>query len=83
MKVDIKRILNSERGKYVLSILLGLGLATLFRKSCNRNKCLVFKAPNLNQVKDKIFGYNNKCYKFHETNITCNQPNTVLLDIYN
>ena len=82
MNLDIKGIINSERGKMVFSILLGLGLATLFRQSCNSNKCLIFKAPTLDRIKNKIFNYNNKCYKFTEKSITCNKPNNVLLDMY-
>lgn len=82
MNIDIKRIINSERGKIVFSILLGLGLATLFRQSCNSNKCLVFKAPPLDQIKNKIFNYNNKCYKFTERSVSCNKPESVLLDMY-
>lgn len=82
MNIDLKRIINSDRGKIVFSILLGLGLATLFRQSCNSNKCLVFKAPPLNQIKDKIFNYNNKCYKFTEKSVTCDKPSEVLLDIH-
>ena len=42
MSFSLKQILNSARGKYVLSVLLGLGLATLFRKACISRNCLVF-----------------------------------------
>lgn len=82
MNINLKRIINSERGKIVFSILLGLGLATLFKKSCSSDKCLVFKAPTLDQVKNKIFNYNNKCYKFNEKAVTCNKDQNVLLDIH-
>lgn len=82
MNIDLKGIINSQRGKIVFSILLGLGLATLFRQSCNSNKCLVFKAPPLDQIKNKIFNYNDKCYKFSEKSVSCNRPQTVLLDMY-
>ena len=82
MNLDIKRIINSERGKIVFSILLGLGLSTIFRQSCKSNKCLIFKAPTLDQIKNKIFNYNNKCYKFIEKSISCTRPSSVLLDIH-
>ena len=82
MNIDIKRIINSKRGKIVFSILLGLGLATLFRQSCNSNKCLVFKAPPLDEIKNKIFNYNNKCYKFTEKSVTCDKPDQVLINIH-
>jgi len=71
MKVNLKEIVNSARGKYVFSILLGLGLATLFRKACNNRNCLVFKPPDMSNIKGKIFGHNNKCYKYEEKTVTC------------
>ncbi len=74
MKFNLKDLVNSTRGRYVFSILLGLGLATLFRKACKDRNCLVFKAPSLKDIKGKVFGHNNKCYKFEEKTVTC--PNT-------
>ena len=71
MNFSLKQILNSTRGKYILSILLGLGLATLFRKACSSRNCLVFKAPSLTNIKGKIFSYNDKCYNYQEQNSTC------------
>jgi len=70
-KLLIKDIINSTRGKYVLSLLLGLGLATLFRRACKDRDCLVFKAPKMSEVKGKIFKYDNKCFKYNEQNSTC------------
>ena len=81
--MNIKNIINSDRGKLVFSILLGIGLATLFRKSCDSNKCLIFKAPNLNEIKNKIFSYNDKCYTFKEKSVSCNNNNQINLDIHN
>jgi hypothetical protein len=82
--LHIKEIINSVRGKYVLSLLLGLGLATLFRKACKDRNCLVFKAPKMSDIKGKIFGYNNKCYKYNEKNASCNpNPENVVLEVEN
>ena len=82
--LELKEIINSTRGKYVLSILLGLGLATLFRKACKDRNCLVFKAPKMSDIKGKIFGYDNKCYQYKENNSTCkNSPENVVLEVEN
>ena len=72
MKFALKEFINSTRGRYVFSILLGLGLATLFRKACNSRDCLVFKAPTLSEIKNKFFKHNNNCYKFEEQTVSCN-----------
>lgn len=68
---SFQRLLNSEAGKYIISILLGIGLATLFRKACNGRNCLVFKAPSPDDIKDKIYEFDNACYTFQENNIKC------------
>ena len=83
MKFNLIKFLNSPRGKYIFSILLGLGLATLFRKACNSRNCLVFKAPDLNEIKGKIFNHDNICYEFKEESTTCKKvsDNNVVLDM--
>ena len=35
MKTKIQELLHSKAGKYMFSIILGIGLASLFRKACN------------------------------------------------
>ena len=75
MKFNLKELVNSSRGRTVFSILLGLGLATLFRKACNNRNCLVFKAPSLQNIKGKVFGHNDKCYSYEETGVTCPDNN--------
>tara|TARA_X000000950_G_scaffold286537_1_gene395727 strand:- start:632 stop:871 length:240 start_codon:yes stop_codon:yes gene_type:complete len=60
----IRRILYSSFGQKLISILLGLGLATLFRKVCNDRNCLIFKGPELDKMNNKIYKFEDKCYKY-------------------
>ena len=69
--MDFKKFFNTDTGKTIISILLGLGLATLFRKDCEGNSCLDFKAPDLEDIKKKIFKYGNKCFKYDMETIKC------------
>jgi len=62
----LRRLIYSDVGRIIISILLGLGLATLFRKVCNDRNCIIFKAPNIEKIKNQIFKFDNKCYKFSE-----------------
>ena len=52
--IDFKRIIHSKAGKYLISIILGLGLASLFRRACHDRKCYKFIGPPLEKVEDKI-----------------------------
>ena len=69
--MNLRRLIYSDIGKYIISILLGLGLATLFRKVCKDRNCIVFKAPNITKIKNQIFKFENKCYKFIESIEKC------------
>ena len=51
----LRRLIYSDFGKYIISILLGLGLATLFRKVCDDRNCIVFKAPDLKKILSPTF----------------------------
>lgn len=71
MNINFKRLLYSKIGKIIISMLLGFGLATLFRKACNKRNCLVFKAPPLKKIKGQIFKYDKKCYTFSPKAESC------------
>jgi hypothetical protein len=39
---SFKDMLGSETGVVIFSIILGLGLAAMFRRTCNSESCTVF-----------------------------------------
>ena len=51
--MNIRRLIYSKFGKNIISILLGLGLATIFRKACTDRNCMIFKAPEIEKIKIK------------------------------
>ena len=62
MGVNVKNIINSRPGQISISIILGVGLASFFRKACNSRNCLVFQAPSPEEIDGKVYWYVNKCY---------------------
>ena len=70
-KRNFKDILKSNVGKYIISILLGLGLASLFRKSCENRNCLVFKIPKNGEIDEKIYKQGEQCFQYKANNIKC------------
>ncbi len=74
----IRRLIYSDFGSIIMSIVLGLGLATLFRKVCKDRNCIRFEGPSINKIKGQIFKYQNKCYSY-EPNITkCNNNRKII-----
>ena len=76
--MNVKRLLYGKHSKVVLSIILGFGLATIFRKVCKNNKCYEFVSPSLQKVKNNVWKYDNQCYKFTPNLVKCNKNKKVL-----
>lgn len=62
--------LKTKTGKIIISLILGLGLSTLFRKSCHVEGSIdcveiQYTGTDPNKIQKKTFKYsNNKCYKY-------------------
>jgi len=69
--MHLSKFVHTESGKYIMSIILGFGLATLFRTVCNGKNCLIVKAPPLDEIQDKIYKHQGKCYKFTPVTTKC------------
>jgi len=54
-----------------MSALLGFGLASLFRAVCKDKNCITFNAPPLNEIDNKIYKQNGKCYIYKSENTKC------------
>lgn len=74
LSVAMNNILYTDRGRFILSVILGLGLASLFRKFCEGKNCYKFIGPEQNNIRDKIFSFdsnNNECYIMREKSTKC------------
>ncbi len=71
MGLNLGKFVHTETGKIMMSILLGFGLASLFRTICKEYNCLEFHAPPLDQINDKIYKINGKCVKYNSVPTKC------------
>lgn len=76
--MEFKRLLYTDFGRVLISIILGFGLSSLFRKACNDRDCIVFKAENINDYENKIFKEGNKCYKFTSSVDKCSSNKKIV-----
>jgi hypothetical protein len=74
----LDKFIHSSTGKYLMSIILGLGLATLFRSVCQGNKCNIIKAPPLEEIDGQIYKYEKKCFKIETNPIQCDSNRKTL-----
>lgn len=78
--MHLKRLLNTALGKVFISILLGLGLATFFRKACTDKSCLIFNGPVITEVDGKIYKHGEKCFSYTSSATTCD-PTKQIIDM--
>jgi hypothetical protein len=69
--MHLKRLLNTSLGKFFISVLMGLGLATLFRKACNDKNCLTFNGPVISEIDGKVYQHGEKCFSYTSTATAC------------
>ena len=73
----IRSLFESETGRKLFSIMLGLALAGLFKMSCDNRSCIIYKAPNFKE-ESNILKYNDKCYKAEEVMQKCPENEKVI-----
>ena len=76
--MNLLKLVQSKLGRFLISVILGLGLATLFRKSCKSKECTVFLAPDIASIKDDIYKYDSKCIKYKEKAVKCDDNHVMV-----
>jgi hypothetical protein len=76
--MHLRRLVNSPTGRIIVSIILGIGLASLFYKVCKDKDCIQFNGPVIKKVDGKIFEYDHKCYKYDAVPVTCDPSKKTL-----
>lgn len=71
--IDILNFIRTRDGRIIISIIWGLGLASLFKKVCSDRDCIVYKAPNHREMISNVYRHNNKCYKYSVKTTSCNK----------
>jgi hypothetical protein len=59
-------------------MLLGLGLATMFRAVCVGKRCIITAAPPMEEVDGQIYKFDKKCYKMESHAVKCNKNKQIV-----
>ena len=71
--MHLDRFVHSSTGRIIMSIVLGIGLATLFRSVCKGKNCRIVAAPPMEELEDQIYKFDEKCYKLEKNAIECDK----------
>ncbi len=67
----VKKMLNDKFGSIMISVILGLGLAAVFRRVCTGDGCIVVKAPNAKELTEHVYRIDASCYKYTPNVVPC------------
>lgn len=77
--MDIIKILSDPKSRIVISIILGLGLAAAFKKTCaNGKNCIIIKGPKTADVQGHVYKINDECYKYTARVVECSNNGEVI-----
>jgi hypothetical protein len=70
-----KRIMSDQFGAIMVSVILGLGLAAIFRRVCDGDGCIVIRAPNQKELDEHVYrvgsGDEAACYRYTPNVVPC------------
>lgn len=76
--MDISSFMSSKTGSYLISMVLGFGLATLVTGTCRGAQCTVLKAPDPQAYEQDTFKYDGRCWRFSSDAASCNSKRAIV-----
>ena len=76
--MNFKRLLTTPMGQIFLSIVMGLGLASLFRKVCTDKNCIVFQGPIIADFEANTYKQGDTCYQYSTTVEKCDSSKKIV-----
>lgn len=69
-------LLRNKIAKIILSIIWGLGIASLFQKVCRDRDCIIYRAPDPSKIIGNTYKVDDSCVQFEIEQSRCSR-NTV------
>lgn len=71
--MKIGEFFKTRAGIIAFSIVLGLGIAALFRSVCSEGKCVVVEGPALEDTSKYYYKIKDQCFKYNPVAAECGQ----------
>jgi hypothetical protein len=76
--LHLSKFLEHPTGRIVMSIILGFGLASIFKMSCKDKNCFVHKSPDVNNIVGNTYSFNGKCYNYNIKEVKCDETKRII-----
>jgi hypothetical protein len=77
--MHLEKFLHSKTGKVLVSILLGLGLASLLKTTCKDKNCIIVHGAPVGTIRDTVYqapGYEG-CIRYDIIPVKCDKSKKI------
>ena len=74
----LDKFVHNKTGKIMMSIILGIGLATFFREVCKGRQCRIISSPPMEEIDGQTYKFNDKCYTFEKKAVECEKNKKIV-----
>jgi hypothetical protein len=76
--ISLSKFIENPTGRILMSIILGFGLSSLFKLSCKDKNCIIYKSPDLINIKGNIYSFNGECYTYNPKEVKCDKTKRII-----
>jgi len=74
---DIEGILKVPGLAALMSMVIGFGIACMFRPLCKGPECLIVRGPPISDLRGSVYQFGSKCVEFTPKPVECPTSKTV------
>jgi hypothetical protein len=81
--MDFLTYIENKNVAFLLSCVLGFGMAALLRPMCKGPDCVILRGPPISQVRNAVYQTGSKCHEFEAKVVKCPvDENTKVVDTF-
>jgi hypothetical protein len=75
--IEFAKIIKVPGVATVISFVLGVGIAAMFRPVCKGPECVLVRGPPIQDIRDAVYQFGTKCVEFKPRAVECPKKGTV------
>ena len=69
--INLEKLFSISGIPTIISVLIGFGIAALFRPLCKGSECLIIRGPPVGDIRGSVYQYGSKCVEFNAKPVQC------------
>jgi hypothetical protein len=71
---QFEKLMDTPEFSIMVSMILGFGLAAIFRPLCKGPDCIVLRGPLVSELRGVVYQFGSKCVEFDAKPVECPTP---------